>query len=436
MRKISLLIIAVAACVLMTAATASAADRYAFPGGNDTNIATCGPADNCNLESAMNTTLVADGSKVLAAPGTYSVTTPLALFAAGATLLGTGESAADVVINSAYSSDPAMTLDNGTEAENFTLNTVTSQSSKGGLNVVSGNVDHVAVTAAGQYANACTGRSARFVHVLCRATGEFGSAFRSTAAASLSFTFINSTLVPGAFGYGFAGTTLTDSNEMSVEMFSTIIVEGSGHPIMLGKTSGGPASEFTAEYSNYPCTQIVLDQVSGQSCLPPEGATNQAEAPIFKDPGNGDFTPAADSPTVDAGSTTGLTGDKDLAENARVQGAAADIGAFESSPVVVTPPVIVPPVVIPPVLDVIKPTLTITKKPKSRTTSKKLNVTFKASETATYTCKLDSAKFKSCKSPYKKSKLKLGKHKLQIKATDAAGNVSSTKTIKWTVKAP
>ena len=48
----------------------------------------------------------------------------------------------------------------------------------------------------------------------------------------------------------------------------------------------------------------------------------------------------------------------------------------------------------------------------------------------------DKGKFKTCKSPYKKSKLKLGKHKLQIKATDAAGNVSLIKTIKWTVKAP
>jgi len=45
----------------------------------------------------------------------------------------------------------------------------------------------------------------------------------------------------------------------------------------------------------------------------------------------------------------------------------------------------------------------------------------------------DKGAFKTCKSPYKKT-VKAGKHKLQIKATDAAGNVSSIKTIKWTVK--
>jgi hypothetical protein len=435
MRKISLLTIAVVACFLTIAASASADDRYAFPGGDATNVATCGPAENCDLVSAMDTTYVADGSSVRIAPGTYTVNTALALTAAGAGIRGSGATAADVVINSTVTGSPALTISNDSEGEKFTLNTVTSASSSGGFNLANGNVDHLIVTATGQYANACTGVDARFVESVCHATGEFGSAFRSTASASLTFSFINSTLVPGPYGYGFAGTTLSTGNEMTVDIFSTIIVSGSGHPIMLGRPTGGPAPTFIAEYSNFQCTQVVLDQVSGQSCLPPESATNQTDAPTFKDAGSGDFTPAAGSPTIDAGSTSGLTGNKDVIGHVRVQGAAADIGAYESTPPVVTPPAgggntIIPPVIIP---DTLKPTITISKKPKATTTSTKFNVTFKASETATFQCKLDKGKFKTCKSPYK-AKVKVGKHKLQIKATDAAGNVSLVKTIKWTVK--
>lgn len=431
MQKFSFLTIALVVCSLTIVATASAADRYAYPGGNSTNAATCGFGENCDLESAMDPALAIDAVRM--DPGVYTVTTPLVLSAPGAGLFGEGTTAADVVINSTVTGSPALTLSNQTEGEDFTLNTVTAGGTSGGINVVNGSVSDISVTATGQYANACTGATARFVNSLCRATGQFGSAFESILAANLSFTFINSTLVPGAYGYGFAGTTLTDGNEMSVEMISTIIVEGSGHPLMLGKTSGGPESQFIAENSNFPCAQVVLDQVSGQSCLTPEDPSNQTAAPIFKDAANGDFTPAADSPTVDAGKVVGLTGDNDLAGNARVQGAAIDIGAFESTPAaVVNPPA--GPIVTLPAPDITGPILTITKKPKSKTTSKKVSVSFKTNETATYQCKLDKGKFKACKSPYKKSKLKVGKHKLQIKATDAAGNVSSTKTIKWTVK--
>jgi hypothetical protein len=438
MRKLSFLTVAVVASFLTIAASASAADRYAFPSGDATNVATCGPSDNCDLVSAMDTTYVADNAKVRVAPGTYSVSTALSLTASGAGIYGQGTTAADVVINSTITGSPALTISNDSEGEKFTLNSATLGSNSGGLNVVNGNVSHVKVVATGpdmSYANACTGVDARFVNTLCRSTSTFGSAFRSAQSMTLQFSFINSTLIPGPYGYGFAGTTLNIGNEMNVEMFSTIIVSGSGHPIMLGRPTGAPAPAFNAEYSNFECTQVVFDQISGQSCLPPENASNQTDAPIFKDADNGDYTPAAGSPTVDAGSITGLSGSKDLAGNARIQGAAIDIGAYESAPVVVPPPATGGGTIIPPVIDTTNPTITVSKKPKSKTTSTKLKVVFKASETATFQCKLDKGKFKTCKSPYKKT-VKLGKHKLQIKATDAAGNVSAIKSVSWKVTKP
>ncbi len=77
--------------------------------------------------------------------------------------------------------------------------------------------------------------------------------------------------------------------------------------------------------------------------------------------------------------------------------------------------------------DVIAPETTFTQKPKTgfkRTTT----IKFVSSEAgSTFECKVDTAKkFTPCKSPLKLKKLKFGKHKIQIRAIDAAGNVDPT----------
>jgi hypothetical protein len=59
---------------------------------------------------------------------------------------------------------------------------------------------------------------------------------------------------------------------------------------------------------------------------------------------------------------------------------------------------------------------------KTKHAKAKVKFTFKSSEPgSTFECKLDKKKFKSCKSP-KKLKVKVGKHRFQVRATDAAGN--------------
>lgn len=84
--------------------------------------------------------------------------------------------------------------------------------------------------------------------------------------------------------------------------------------------------------------------------------------------------------------------------------------------------------------DTTAPKLTIKSKPKKKTKSRKVRISFKANEAATFECKLDRAKkWKKCKSPYKAKKLKRGKHTLSVRATDAAGNVSKVKKISWRV---
>ncbi|MGH2958579.1 MAG: choice-of-anchor Q domain-containing protein, partial [Solirubrobacterales bacterium] len=377
---------------------------------------------------------VTPGTRIYLATGTYAVTTGLNLTVENTALIGEGE-AADTVINSSGDgmyNTPALTVSGGSEASKFSIN-ASGQFSKG-LNVVDGQVDHLAVTAGGS--DACTGVDATIVESLCRATGAtvFGAGFQKAAGSgSHSFLFSNSTFIASEGWYG-ASIEAHGSSSFQVAVNSSIIFgAGQTHLILSGANS---QINFVANYSNYGQIRRKLDG-NEQTPEPPTGTNQPLESyPLFTD-FSSDFTQAPGSPTINAGEVNGLSGDTDLAGNPRVQGGVPDIGAYESDYV---PPVVTPPtgggnLITPPVLDTLKPTLTISKKPKSKTTSTKLKVVFKASETASFQCKLDKGKFKTCKSPYKKT-VKRGKHKLQIKATDAAGNVSSVKTIKWTVKVP
>jgi hypothetical protein len=84
--------------------------------------------------------------------------------------------------------------------------------------------------------------------------------------------------------------------------------------------------------------------------------------------------------------------------------------------------------------DTTPPDTTIGKGPKKKTTSAKAKVTFSSEPGATFTCQLDKQAAKPCTSPFKVKKLKPGKHKLTIIATDAAGNADgSPAVVKWKV---
>jgi hypothetical protein len=74
------------------------------------------------------------------------------------------------------------------------------------------------------------------------------------------------------------------------------------------------------------------------------------------------------------------------------------------------------------------PRTTITKAPRPRVRSKrkwtKVKFAFRSSETSTFSCTLDG-KTKPCSSPFK-AKVKKGRHRFSVVATDLAGNVDRT----------
>lgn len=76
-------------------------------------------------------------------------------------------------------------------------------------------------------------------------------------------------------------------------------------------------------------------------------------------------------------------------------------------------------------VDTVRPTVTITGPSQVATRGSAASATFsfKASEPATFKCKIDSASFMGCTSPYTTPRLPIGRHVLTVQATDRAGNV-------------
>jgi hypothetical protein len=83
-------------------------------------------------------------------------------------------------------------------------------------------------------------------------------------------------------------------------------------------------------------------------------------------------------------------------------------------------------------VDTTAPAETITSKPPNPSNSTTSSFSFTASETASFECSLDGADFASCSSPQGYSGLVEGSHTFQLKATDGAGNMSTT-SYTWTV---
>ena len=89
-----------------------------------------------------------------------------------------------------------------------------------------------------------------------------------------------------------------------------------------------------------------------------------------------------------------------------------------------------------PCVDRVAPDTTVTKKPSKKTTKHKAVIVFASSDpTATFECALDSkTRFKACTSPWKR-RVDSGRHKVLVRAVDAAGNLDATPaTVKWRVQ--
>lgn len=86
--------------------------------------------------------------------------------------------------------------------------------------------------------------------------------------------------------------------------------------------------------------------------------------------------------------------------------------------------------------DTVAPNTSITGHPKAKTTARRAQFTFNATEVgATFACRLDKRAWTSCTSPRTHTKLAVGKHVFRVRASDAAGNQDTTPaTWNWRIR--
>jgi alpha-tubulin suppressor-like RCC1 family protein len=89
------------------------------------------------------------------------------------------------------------------------------------------------------------------------------------------------------------------------------------------------------------------------------------------------------------------------------------------------------------VIDTIAPTIAMTTTPNNPDSNNNATFTFSATDSGTgiasYECKLDAAAFVPCTSPKTYTGLTEGAHTVSVRATDLAGNISTSSNFSWTV---
>jgi hypothetical protein len=297
---------------------AQAAQYYASPTGSG---ATCSQPSPCSLDTALAVRAQAgDEVILLSGQGTYTVGAASYNLPQNMTLHGEdGKPSPSVTANVS----PGPFLPGGM---GVTIRHLQIQNSGGSALVFASQVtvkDVVARTSASTYACNWLG-DGTISDSLCQATGSSGSgagtagAFSGSVAAGLS----NVTAIGPSHGVDFF-TNVSSSAAVLVNVIARSTT--SGNSDVEAGTGNGATLELTADHSNFASSHAT----GGGSVPAPGSGTNQTAAPLFVNPAGGDFHEAPFSPTIDAGTTSNLSGPTDFDGDPRNLGAAPDIGADE-----------------------------------------------------------------------------------------------------------
>lgn len=395
---------AVAAFLALVApAGADAAQRFVSPTGTGTACTSGAP---CSITTGVNSAPA--GSEVIIGPGTYSAGN---LAVAAANISIHGESAASrPVINS--TADP-VALDVTALAPNTTISdlriNVTGATPATGLYVrQTATLNRVEVrtsaTEACRISATTTMRDS-----ICASSATDGTALAfitSSTAATLTLRNVNAI----GTGSGSGGLEVTAGSQTTSVDARNVIARGDGIDIY------GSSNKVTVTMQNSNFANVNRNGVA--TITAPTANANQSTAPIYSD---ANFHPAANSPTVDAGTTDAQTGTTDLEGKPRPQGSAIDIGAYELA-------------------DTTPPDTTITAGPANGSSISDPTPEFSFTSTepgSTFTCSVDGGSYAACTSPLTTPTLAVGAHTFSVRARDSAGNVDPSPASRaFTVAAP
>jgi len=411
-------IIAAAACagLLAAAAPASAAFRFAEPGG-DGPAESCADTNPCDLEDAVEDASVNDGDEVFVLPGDYLLDTQTLTIADAIDVHGIAGAPRPRLISSAVGQGVDVT----SAGARLTQLEIHYAGPDVALAMSGSTAQRLVVASLGT--SACAFAPATVRDSVCWDAAPGGRAVRSSTPIGTSTTTTARNLTAVATGSGSIGISVGTAGPGTAHTFDgrNVIADAT---VDVARNANNPAmANVDLSFSNF---DTATSNGSGAMTLP-GSPTNQLSPPQFVNPGVGDFHQAVGSPTIDAGSDVGGLGSLDFDGEPRVQGAAPDIGADEFFPS--TQPASGN-------VDRFPPDTKITDGPKKKIKKRNVKFDFGGSEPGvTFECQLDDGGFEPCSPPQKLKGLDRGAHVYAVRAIDAAGNADPTPADRrWRVK--
>jgi hypothetical protein len=331
-------LVALAAAFLLFPVGASAADRFAEPGGDGAEP--CLQADPCDVVTAVNDAAQFDDITLL--PGTYSTSVTLgAKFDPGFdpkfNLTIHGSPGARPVVNFSGASNTAFYIGIGSTLRDVDVNATGNVSSA--LGVVEGGVaERVTAHASGSDGLACSVTGQSIVRdSVCWYSGPGGL---NSAAVIVSARFpdfnetdtLRNVTAVSANGPGILARSVTSINAGVTVNATNVIAQGGGG-------SADVRTERLTGVATTPVQQVILDhsnyatesEFAPGDITDPGSGTNATNPPVFDNAAAGNFHQLIRSDgTIDLGTATGVQPqERDIDGEYRAMGPAPDIGADE-----------------------------------------------------------------------------------------------------------
>jgi hypothetical protein len=435
------------AVLLLGAAGAQAATRYAAPGGTAPASSDCLQSNPCSLfnaasRSAPNTKLDA-GDEIVVAPGSYSDLagdlgpSNAVSMEIQTTVHGIVGMPRPVIAVHGDTGIPAFILEGGGTALSWLE--ITSPDSRRAFLLREGTVDGV-IARFGKQSTACTVEGGVVRNTACFSTGSSGIALggrvEEFGMQAVSVKLRNVTAIAtGANSRGVEFRAIR-SFDLNVDAIG-VLARGTAEDVFAAGLSPGTHTPGTGgrasvelDHSDFVDVGTEIDAGGGTATVTAPGSgTNITAPPLLAADG---FHELVGSPTIDAGALDAESGPLDLDGEGRSQGPRADIGADEFF--VPAPKNPDPPGKPAPPKRERAPNTTLKRKPARRTTNPRATFTFVSDLAGSrFECKLDRKAFKPCRSPFK-AKLKNGQHSLQVRAVNRQGLADRTPaTFRWLV---
>lgn len=241
------------------------------------------------------------------------------------------------------------------------------------------------------------------------------------------------TIVGGAAGSTGAYAYAANPNALQVStvQLTNSVIRGPATDLVAiagnNGAQGGPSTAtISTSYSSW-STKSETAMANGTASVV-VGPGNLNVDPAFANAAGGDYRLTPGSPVIDHGDPAGPGPTLDLDGKARVVDGDSngtsirDMGAYELSSAA-APDTAAPDTTAP---DTTAPDTTITSKPAKVLTKGRVRFRVSSNEAGvTFRCKLDDRAWRPCTSP-KKFRIKVGKHRFSVRATDVAGNSDAT----------